>query len=101
MLWVVIIISDMGLGGSNVERERQEQAEGIRRDLYKRVHGFLAKYKQELDDIAGETKMLIKECTALELVEKMDQRKITCIMVLLTFIERAATIGVKNGYVVD
>lgn len=45
--------------------------------------------------------MLIKECTALELVDKMDQSKITCLEVLLTFIERAATIGVKNGYVVD
>ena len=59
------------------------------------------KYKQELTEIPGETKMLIKECTALELVDKMDQRKITCLEVLLTFIERAATIGVKNGYVVD
>ena len=44
---------------------------------------------------------MIARSSALELVDMMDSGQLTSLEITLTFIERAATIGVNNNYVLD
>jgi hypothetical protein len=57
--------------------------------------------KLYIEQVPAETKEIVKKASASELVELMDNHKITSLDILLTCIERTATIGIQNNYVFD
>lgn len=91
----------MGITTSSIERQCQERADKIREDLYNRIAKFKRNHQEQIDSIPKEKKILIKDATGLRLSELMDDKKVTATEVMLTFIERTATIGVRNSYVIE
>lgn len=76
-------------------------AAAIRQELYQRIDRKMNKLKPLFEQVEPNIKKIIREASASELAELMDQGKITSLETVLTFIERAATIGLRNNYVID
>ena len=54
-----------------------------------------------LKEIDETIKKQVLTSSATELVEMLDEHTVTCQEVMLCFIERTATVGVQNNYVLD
>lgn len=51
--------------------------------------------------INPDLKKVIVQSSAIELVDRMDRGEVTSLQIVLTFIERRATLGIKNNYLID
>lgn len=51
--------------------------------------------------INPDLKKVIVQSSAIELVDRMDRGEVTSLQIVLTFIERCATLGIKNNYLID